>query len=180
MNVSSFAKLSSSIFTLRLASELLKSCTIASVDDEPARDRLLVLVGVAQPGVAFGAELVGEIGELLAREQQASESRRIEPFHPGADHELVRVDAAAAIDLAARVGQFQVRGFVLSFAGRLIAQRVGQVLVERAIPRTLNQPARRRVIPAGGDATPACSLIGYTDCTSALPNVVSPTMSARS
>ena len=47
---------------------------------------------------------------------------------------LSGLDAAAAVDLAAGLGELEVRGVVLAGA-LLIAQRVGQVFVERAVPR---------------------------------------------
>ena len=62
----------------------------------------------------------------------------------------------------------------------LIAQRVGQVLVEGAVPRPLNQPPARRVVARRRQREPGALADAVDDCTSAFPNVVSPTTSARS
>src|SRR6185295_16564339 len=95
----------------------------------------------------FRGIALGERRKGLPRGERASEARRVESLH-GADEELVGLDAAAAVHLAARVRVLQLRGRVLARAG-LLAQRVGEVLVERVVPRTLNHAAARREVAAG-------------------------------
>ena len=109
---------------------------------------LLVLVRRAETRVSFGCELIGEVREGATAHERAAEPRRVEAFDR-ADHELVRIDPAAAVDVAARVGLLELCCRVLPL-GVLIAQRVREVLVEGAVPRALNHPAARRVVAARG------------------------------
>ena len=63
---------------------------------------------------------------------------------------MIRLDAATAVHLAARVRVLQLaRRMIAMFL--LVTQSVGQVVVERAVPGPLNQPAARRVVARDRD-----------------------------
>src|SRR5438874_7636704 len=98
------------------------------VDDEPAGEALLALRRRAQPGVAFRREPLRIILERGVSDQPATKARGVETVYR-ADKKLVRLDAAAAVNLAARIRVLELRRVVLA-RPRLLAQRVGQVLVE--------------------------------------------------
>src|SRR5262249_1596370 len=78
--------------------------------------------------------------------QHAAESRRVEAEH-GAEEELVGLDPAAAVHLAARVRVLQLRREVLALP-RLLAHGIGEVLVEGLVPGTLNHAAAGREVAA--------------------------------
>src|SRR5262249_60886009 len=104
-------------------------------------DRLFVLVRGLHASAPSGRKLIREVRERAAREQQAPKSRGVESFDwPG--HEFVGLDAAPAVHFAAAFGVFQLGAGVLAIAV-LVAKRVGQVLIEAAVPRTLNHAAAR-------------------------------------
>src|SRR6185436_20576108 len=80
--------------------------------------------------------LTGEAARVDVEESppgdRACEAARVEPFGR-AVKAPIGLNTATAIHLAAGVGELQLLGLV-RLVGVLIAQRVGQVVVERAVP----------------------------------------------
>src|SRR5690606_11109506 len=100
-------------------------------------------------GAAVALRLVplGEAHEQAARHQHAAEAGWIEAFDRTWE-EVIGLDAASAVNLTAAVGVLEVGRVVLE-RGLLLPQRVREVLIEAAIPWTLNEPPARRVVAAG-------------------------------
>ena len=117
------------------------------VDDETPVDDLAVAPLDRDPRVAGGDEPLGEGDELAPRRQQPPEARRIETLDRPRE-EVIRLDAAPAVDRAAGVGVLAV-GRRANRRFRL-AQGIGEVLVEGGVPRPLDHPAARREVAGGG------------------------------
>src|SRR6202011_5422699 len=66
---------------------------------------------------------------------------------------LVGFYPAAAVDRASRVGVFQVAR-IMRPRRILILERIAEVLVERRVPRPLNQATARRVVMRGRQREP--------------------------
>src|SRR5262245_44272362 len=118
------------------------------VDDEVRLDELAAGGRAAYPRVALGRVALREALELLPRVQRPAEPRRIESLDRAGDA-LVGLDAAAAVDRTARVSVLQLVGRVRPRL-ILILEAVAQIFVEGRVPRTLNQPAARRVVVRRG------------------------------
>jgi len=70
---------------------------------------------------------------------------------------------------------FRSLGFV-RLVRILIAQRITQILVKARVPRALDDASGRRVVVRRREREAGAAADAIDDCTSALPNVVSPTM----